>query len=138
MRWLTQPLHDHFPTLPVTAWSAAFHLFQPALWEDRDGTSLDYEDVTQFAQSPADPSLVPDLNPPLYCSKAFYLADVYDYLSQVAIGLRPKLGASYLARILELMALIDRLAIGNAVAERVRRRSRGGKAAMKGGRVVID
>jgi hypothetical protein len=119
--WLAQQLHDHFLTLPVTGWSQAFHEFQPELWEGNDGISLDYEDLARFAQRLADSSLVPDLNPLLYCDDARYLAEGYDYLKQVATGLRPELEASPLARNLELMALIERLAIGNAVAERVLR-----------------
>ena len=122
--WLADKLHNHFPTLPVTGWSQAFHEFQPDLWEDRDGISLDYGDLTRFAQRLADSSLVPDLDPPICCADACYLAEVYDYLKQVATGLRPGLEAGPLARNLELMALIERLEIGNAVAERVLRDTR--------------
>lgn len=117
--WLVDKLHYHFPTLSVTGLSQAFHQFQPDLWEDRDGISLDYGDLTRFAQRLADSSRVPDLDPPIYCADACYLAEVFDYLKQVATGLRPELEAGPLARNLELMALIERLAIGNAVVERV-------------------
>jgi hypothetical protein len=47
------------------------------------------------------------------------LAEFVDYLKQVADSLRPELEASPLAHNSRLMALIERLAIGNAVAERV-------------------
>ena len=119
--WLAQQLHDHFPALSVTGWSQAFHRFRPDLWEDADGVSLDYEDLALFTQRLADSSLVPDLDPPICCDDARYLAEVYDYLHQVATSLRPELEASPLARNLPLMALIERLEIGNAVAERVLR-----------------
>ena len=122
--WLAHKLHDHFPTLPVTVWSQAFHQFQPELWEDRDGIRLDYEDLARFAQRLADSSLVPDLDPPIYCDDARYLAEVLEYLREVATNLRPELEASPLARNLQLMALIERLEIGNAVVERVLRMTR--------------
>ena len=42
----------------------------------------------------------------------------------MATGLRPELEASPLARNAQLMALIERLAIGNAVTERVLQETR--------------
>jgi len=122
--WLVDKLHNHFPTLSVTGWSQAFHEFQPNLWEDRDGISLGYRDLARFAQRLADSSLVPDLDPPICCADACYLAEVYDYLKQVATNLHPELKAGPLARNLKLMALIERLKIGDAVAERVLRYTR--------------
>ena len=122
--WLADKLRYHFPTLSVTGWSQAFHAFQPDLWEDNAGIGLDYGDLGRFAQRLADSSLVPDLDPPICCADAGYLAEVYAYLKQVATGLRPELEASPLAHNLELMALIERLEVGNAVAERVLRDTR--------------
>lgn len=117
--WVTQQLHDHFPTLSVTAFSEAFHQFQPDLWESNAGIDLDYVDLARLIQRLAHSPLAPDLDPPIYCHDARYLAKLYEYLSQVAISLRPELEASPLAHNSRLMTLIEQLAIGDAVAERV-------------------
>ena len=119
--WLAHQLHDRFPTLSVPVWSQAFHRWQPALWEYRDGVRLNGPDLARFAQHLADSSPVADVDLLLRCDDARYLAELYQYMSQVAVELRPELEASPLARNLQLMALIERLAIGNAVAERVLR-----------------
>ena len=122
--WVAEHLHHHFPTLSVTALAQAFHQFQPDLWESRAGIDLDYVDLARLIQRLAHSPLAPDLDPPIYCHDASYLAELYDYLSQVAIGLRPELEAGPLARNARLMALIERLANGDAVAERVLRETR--------------
>ena len=122
--WVAEHLHHHFPTLSVTALSEAFHQFQPDLWESSAGIDLDYVDLARLTQHLAHSALVPDLDPPIYCSDACYLAEVFDYLKGVATGLRPELEASPQAHNSQLMALIERLAIGNAVAERVLRETR--------------
>jgi hypothetical protein len=119
--WVAQQLHHHFPTLSVTELSEAFHRFQPDLWESRAGIDLDYVDLARLIQRLAHSPLAPDLDPPIYCHDACYLADLYEYLSQMAIGLRPELEAGPLAHNSRLMALIERLANGDAVAERVLR-----------------
>ncbi|MDQ2769484.1 MAG: hypothetical protein M3Y54_03170 [Bacteroidota bacterium] len=123
VRWLAHQLHDRFPTLSVTGWSQAFHRLQPELWEDRNGITLNHQDLARFAQRLADSSLVPDPDPDplLCCDDARYLAELFAYMSRVASDLRPELEVSPLARNLQLMALIERLEIGNAVAERVLR-----------------
>ena len=77
--------------------------------------------MARFVQRLGDSSLVPELDLPFCCNDARYLAKLYAYMSQVATGLRPELEASPLARNVQLLALIERLAIGNAVAERVLR-----------------
>jgi hypothetical protein len=117
--WVAQQLHNHFPTLSVTELSEAYHRFQPDLWESRAGIDLDYVDLARLTQRLAHSPLTPELNPPIYCVDACYLAEFVDYLKQVADSLRPELEASPLAHNSRLMALIERLAIGNAVAERV-------------------
>lgn len=117
--WVAQQLSAHFPTLSVTALSEAFHQFQPDLWESSVGIDLDYVDLARLTQRLAHSSLVPDLDPPIYCHDACYLAKLYQYLSEAAISLRPGLEASPLARNTQLMALIERLANGDVVAERV-------------------
>ena len=122
--WVAEHLHSHFPTLSVTALAQAFHQFQPDLWESRAGIDLDYVDLARLTQHLAHSPLVPDLDPPIYCGDACYLAEVLDYLKGVATGLRPELEASPLAHNAQLMALIERLAVGNAVAERVLRETR--------------
>jgi hypothetical protein len=122
--WVAEHLHHHFPTLSVTELSQAFHQFQPDLWESSAGIDLDYVDLARLTQHLAHSSRVPDLDPPIYCSDACYLAEVLDYLKGVATGLRPELEASPLAHNSQLMALIERLEIGNAVAERVLRETR--------------
>ena len=122
--WVTQQLHDHFPALSVAAFAQAFHAFQPELWEDRNGLWLDYADLVRLTQRVARSPLVPDVEPPIYCADACHLAELYDYLKQVATSLRPDLEASPLAHNSRLMALLKRLAIGDAVAERVLRDTR--------------
>jgi hypothetical protein len=117
--WVAEHLHNHFPTLSVTALSEAFHQFQPDLWESSAGIDLDYVDLARLTQRLAHSPLVLDLDPPIYCGDACYLADLLDYLKQEASSLRPELEASPLAGHSRLMALLERLAIGNAVAERV-------------------
>ena len=119
--WVAQQLHDHFPALSVAAFAQAFHAFQPDLWEDRNGLWLDYTDLVRLTQRVARSPLVPDFEPPIYCADACHLAELLDYLKQVATGLRPDLEASPLAHNSRLMALLERLAIGDAVAERVLR-----------------
>jgi hypothetical protein len=96
--WLAQQLHEYFPTLSVTVWSQAFHRFQPRLWEDSDGISLDYQDLARFAQRLTTSSLVPNLDPPICCEDACFLAEVYQYMRQVATGLHPELEASFKQR----------------------------------------
>ena len=117
--WVAQQLHNHFPTLSVTELSEAYHRFQPDLWESRAGIELDYVDLARLVQRLAHLPQVPDLDPPIYCGDACYLAELLDYFQQVASSLRPELKASPLAHNSRLMALIERLAVGNAVAERV-------------------
>jgi hypothetical protein len=39
--WVAEQLHDHFPTLPVVAFGAGLHAFQPDLWEDCNDLWLD-------------------------------------------------------------------------------------------------
>ncbi|GAA3984765.1 hypothetical protein [Hymenobacter antarcticus] len=117
--WMAEHLHNHFPTLSVTELSEAFHRFQPDLWESSAEIDLDYVDLARLTQRLAHSPRVPDLDPPIYCGDACYLAELLDYLKQVAIELWPELKAGPLGRHSRLMALIERLAIGNAVAERV-------------------
>ena len=117
--WLAQQLHHHFLPPPVEIWSQVFHEYQPELWEDHTGICLDHADLVRLAQRVAHSLLAPDLDPPIYCEAARYLAEGYEYFGQVAAILRPELEASPLARNRQLMALIERLEIGNAVAERV-------------------
>lgn len=122
--WVAEHLHDHFPTLSVTALSQAFHEFQPYLRESTEGIDLDYVDLARLTQRLAHSSWVPDLYPPIYCGDACYMAGVFEYLNGVAMALRPELEASHLAKNASLMALMEWLAIGNAVAERVLRETR--------------
>ena len=122
--WMARQLHDHFPTLSVAELEQTFHQFKPELWEDPNGICLDYADLVRLTQQLAHSPRVPNLYPPIYCADACYLAEVYTYLSQVAIGLLPELEANPLAHDAKLMALIVRLATGNSVAERVLRETR--------------
>ena len=122
--WVAEHLHHHFPTLSMTALTQAFHRFQPDLWESRAGIELDYVDLARLTQRLAHSPLVPELDPPIYCGDACYLAELLDYFQQVASSLRPELKASPLVHNARLMALIERLAVGNAVAERVLQETR--------------
>ena len=124
VRWVEQQLHDHFPTLSVTELSEAFHQFQPDLWESRAGIDLDYVDLARLTQRLAHSPRVPELDPPIYCGDACYLAELVDRLQQVASSLRPELEAGPLSGHSRLMALLEQLEIGNAVAERVLRETR--------------
>ena len=115
--WLAQQLHHHFLPPAVEVWSEVFHKYQPDLWEDRGGISLDHADLVRLAQRVARSLLAPDLDPPIFCEAARYLAEGYAYFGQVAAKLRPVLEASPLSGNHQLMALIERLEVGNAVAE---------------------
>ena len=117
--WVAQHLHNHFPTLSVTELSEAYHQFQPDLWESRAGIDLDYVDLARLTQHLAHSPRVPELDPPIYCGDACYLAELVDHLQQVARSLLPELEAGPLAGHSRLMALLEQLATGNAVAERV-------------------
>lgn len=117
--WLAQHLHHHFLPPAVEVWSEVFHKYQPELWEDRTGISLDHADLVRLAQRVARSLLAPDLDPPIYCEAARYLAEGYKYFGHVAATLRPVIEASPLAHNNQLMALIERLEVGNAVAESV-------------------
>lgn len=81
-------------------------------------------DLARLSQRLAPSPLVPELDPPIYCGDACYLAELLDYFPQVASSLRSELKASPLAHNARLMALIERLAVGNAVAERVLQETR--------------
>ncbi|RFP64403.1 hypothetical protein D0N36_14540 [Hymenobacter lapidiphilus] len=122
--WVAEQLHDHFPTLPVAAFAQAFHAFEPDLWEDGNGLWLDYADLVRLTQRVARSPLVPDLAPPIYCADAYYLADVLDYYHRAATDLLAELkdGAQIPNR--RLVSLIERLAIGNSVVERVLRETK--------------
>ena len=118
--WVAQQLHDHFPTLSVADFAQAFHAFQPDLWEDGNGLWLDYADLVRLTQRVARSPLVPDLVPPVYCADAYYLADVLDYYHRVAIALLTEQKAGTHIPPQRLVSLIEKLAIGNSVVERVR------------------
>ena len=117
--FVAQQLHHHFPNLSVAAFAQAFHAFQPDVWEDCDGLWLDYADLVRLTQRVARSPLVPDFEPPIYCADAYYLADVLDYYHRVATDLlaERKAGATIPSR--RLVSLIENLAIGNSVVERV-------------------
>lgn len=122
--WVAEHLHDHFPTLSVTDFAQAFHAFQPDLWEDGTDLWLDYADLVRLTQRLAHSPLVPELNPPVYCADVRYLAGVLHYFHLVAVELRAEMQAGAPLHTLHLESLIDRLAIGNSVVERVRRETR--------------
>ena len=122
--WVTQHLHDHFPTLSVTEFAQAFHAFQPDLWEDRNGLWLDYADLVRLTQQLAHSPLVPDLEPPIYCADASYMADLLDYYHRVAVELQADMKAGTQPPVRRLESFIEQLAIGNSVVERVRRETR--------------
>ncbi|NVO33076.1 hypothetical protein [Hymenobacter lapidiphilus] len=122
--WVTQQLHTHFPTLSVAEFAQAFHAFQPDLWEDCNDLWLDYADLVRLTQRLAHSPLVPDLDPPIYCADAYYLADVLDYYHRVAIELKTEMKAGAQLPVRRLESFIEQLAIGNSVVERVRRETR--------------
>ncbi|WP_022826202.1 hypothetical protein [Hymenobacter norwichensis] len=122
--WVAQQLHDHFPTLSVAAWSQAFHQFRPDLWEDRDGIRLDYEDLYQFTQYVASSSLVPFLDPPIHDPDGCYLAQIVVYYFQRATAAAAELEALPEVRLPRTRSLVDTLAGGNSIAERVLRVTR--------------
>ncbi len=122
--WVAEQLHDHFPTLPVAAFAQAFHAFEPDLWEDCNDLWLDYADLVRLTQRLAHSPLVPDLDPPIYCADAYYLADVLDYYHRVAIELKTEMKAGAQIPSRRMMSLLERLAVGNSVVERVRRETR--------------
>ena len=90
MLWLAQQLHHHFLPPAVEVWSEVFHECQPALWEDHNGICLDHADLVRLAHS----LLAPNLDPPIYCEAARYLAEVHVHKSRVAAELRAEINAS--------------------------------------------
>lgn len=117
--WLAQQLHHHFLPPAVEVWSQVFHEYQPELWEDSTGICIDHADLVRLAQRVARSLLAADLDPPIFCEAARYLAEGYEYFGQVAANLRPVIEASPLAGNHQLKALMERLEVGNAVAEHV-------------------
>lgn len=116
---MTQQFHDHFPTLSVAAWSQAFHQFRPDVWQDRGGISLDYEDLYQFTQYVASSSLVPFLNSLIYDPDGCYLAQRLVYYFRRATAAAAELAALPEVRLPRTRSLVDTLANGNSIAERV-------------------
>ena len=122
--WVADQLHDHFPTLSVTAFAQAFHAFQPDVWEDRDGLWLDYADLVRLTQRLARSPLVPELYPPIFCPQAQYMAALLHYYHRVATDIQAEMKAGAQLPIRRIESLLDRLATLNSVVEQVRRETR--------------
>ena len=118
---MVQQLHDHFPTLSVPAWSQAFHGFPPDLWVDNGGINLNQDDLYQFTQYVASSSLVPFLDPPIHDPAGRYMAQNTVNYFQKAMVAAAELEAIPQVRIPQTKSLIDTLANGNCIAERVLR-----------------
>ena len=119
--WVAQQLHNHFPTLSVPVWSQAFHGFQLDLWEDSGGISLNQDDLYQFTQYVSSSSLVPFFDPPIHDPAGRYMAQNMVNYFQKAPAAAAELEAIPQVRIPQTRSLIDTLANGNYIAERVLR-----------------
>ena len=117
--WLAEQLQHYFLPPAMEVWSEVFHEYQPELWENSNGICLDHADLVRLAQRVARSLLAPDLDPPIYCEAARYLAEGYAYVGKVAAALRADLAYGLLDPTPEVMAIIKRLEVGKAVAERV-------------------
>ncbi|MET4076482.1 hypothetical protein [Hymenobacter sp. UYCo722] len=117
--WLAEQLQHYFLPPAMEVWSEVFHEYQPELWENSNGICLDHADLVRLAQRVARSVLAPDLDPPIYCEAARYLAEGYAYVGKVAAALRADLEYGLLDPTPEVMAIIKRLEVGKAVAERV-------------------
>ena len=122
--FVAQQLRDHFPTLSVADFAQAYHAFQPDVWEDRHDLWLDYADLVRLTQRLARSPLVPDLDPPIYCADARYMADLLDFYDRTAKELRATMKTNAQLPIRRIESMLERLAIGNSVVERVRRETR--------------
>ena len=122
--FVAQQLRDHFPTLSVVDFAQAYHAFQPDLWEDGHDLWLDYADLVRLTQQLARSPLVPDLDPPIYCADAHYMADLLDFYDRTAKELRADMKKGAQLPIRRIESLLERLAIGNSVVERVLRETR--------------
>ena len=135
--FVAQQLRDHFPTLSVSDFAQAYHAFQPDVWEDRHDLWLDYADLVRLTQKLARSPLVPDLEPPIYCADAQYMADLLDFYDRMATELLADMKAGGQLPIRRIESLLERLAIGNCVVERVRRETRS-KAVAHDGQAAAD
>ncbi|HEX8657021.1 MAG TPA: hypothetical protein VF690_05785 [Hymenobacter sp.] len=135
--FVAQQLRDHFPTLSVSDFAQAYHAFQPDLWEDRNDLWLDYEDLVRLTQQLARSPLVRELVPPLYGADATYLAGVLHYYTRAATALLAELKADPQLPSQRFETLLQRLAVGNSVVERVRRETRS-KAVAQDPQVAAD
>ncbi len=117
--WLAEQLQHHFLPPAVEVWSQVFHEYQPELWEDSTGICLDHADLVRLAQRVARSLLAPGLDPPIYCEAARSLAEGYEYVGKVAASLRADVAYGLLDPTPQVMALIERMEVGKAVAVRV-------------------
>ncbi|SFQ83109.1 hypothetical protein SAMN04515668_4908 [Hymenobacter arizonensis] len=108
----------------MEAWSEVFHEFQPALWEDHNSISLDHADLVRLAQRVAHSLLASNLDPPIYCADAYYLAKLLYYYNRVVTDLRAELKAALYTHSKQLVSFIAGMANGNCVVERVLRDTR--------------
>lgn len=123
--WLAKRLQHHFISPAAEVWSQVFHEYQPDLWEDSSGIFLDHADLVRLAQRVAHALVPADLDPPIYCEAARHLAAGYEYIGRLATTMRNDLALGVLAPTPRIMAFIERMEIGKAVAERVLQATRG-------------
>ena len=94
---------------------------RPSAWKDNDGISLDQDDLYQFNQYVAISSLVPFLDPPIHDPAGRYMAQNIVNCFQKAPAAAAELEAIPQVCIPQTRSLIDTLANGNCIAERVLR-----------------
>ena len=120
--WVAKELSDLFPTMPLVKWAVAFQGFKPDLWEVYGGVRLTPEVLAPFTDYLANASLVPRPGASI-CPCAHYLARYTATfgLEAARVLAEPEAGR-LLARHPRLRYLLERMADGNHVANRVLRR----------------
>lgn len=125
--WVAGQLDDEFAGLSLGMslgkWALAFQKLRPDLWEEDGRIRLDQEEVARFADYLANALLGPDPDSSV-CPCARYLARHSANFSREAARVLVELKAGSLARNPRLVHLLERLADGNRVANRVLRLTR--------------
>lgn len=125
--WVAGELDDQFSGLSLGLslgkWSLAFQRLRPDLWEENGRVRLDQEELARFADYLANALLGPDPDSSV-CPCARYLARHSVNFSLEAARVLVDLKAGPLARNPRLVQLLERLADGNHVANRVLRMMR--------------
>lgn len=113
---MQQELQARFPTLPWLTWAQAFDNLQLPLLVEDGTVTLAYEDLTRLTQSIAREVEAAYPGPPVYCTRALYLARKLDALVGFALLALEELEADPLVCGPLAFEVIIKLAEDNCVA----------------------